>query len=140
LTRAHPSLYWMLFGPPLGLLAMGLGAAFYRWLHLPRHAAQDPEEVLLGAVSESLQERGRLAASLGELRTVHERLLDALPVGILWVDQRQRVAAINAQGRAILGVKAGVVGLDASFVLEPFPWLLEGLAVSPGPPWRSWAR
>ena len=33
-------------------------------------------------------------------------------------------------------MKAGVIGLDASFVLEPFPWLLEGLANSPGPPWR----
>jgi len=108
----------------------------WRWLKLRRRPVRDSEELLLGAVSESLQERGRLAASLGELRTVHERLLDALPFGILWVDQRQRLAAINAQGRAILGVKAGVVGLDAPFVLEPYPWILEGLEGAPGPPWR----
>ena len=83
--------------------------------------------MLLGAVSASLQERGQLAASLGELRTVHERILDALPFGLLWVDQRQQVATLNARGLDLLGVKRGVVGLDASFVLEPFPWLLEGL-------------
>ncbi len=92
--------------------------------------------MLLGAVSQSLRERGQLAASLGELRTVHERLLDALPFGILWVDQQQRVAALNAEGRNLLGVKPGVVGLEASFVLEPFPWLLEALAQTPGRSWR----
>lgn len=92
--------------------------------------------MLLGAVSASLQERGQLAASLGELRTVHERILDALPFGLLWVDQRQQVAALNARGLDLLGVKRGVVGLDAAFVLEPFPWLLDGLAQTPGEPWR----
>ena len=136
MSRGTPVLSWMLFGPPLGLMVMGLLIAVYRWLRVRRRPTQDSEEVLLGAVSESLQERGRLAASLGELRTVHERLLDALPFGILWVDQRQRLAAINAEGQAILGVKAGVVGLDASFVLEPYPWLLAGLGTRPGPAWR----
>jgi len=92
--------------------------------------------MLLGAVSASLQERGQLAASLGELRTVHERILDALPFGLLWVDQRQQVAALNARGLELLGVKRGVVGLDAAFVLEPYPWLLDGLAQVPGEAWR----
>jgi len=92
--------------------------------------------MLLGAVAASLQERGQLAASLGELRTVHERILDALPFGLLWVDQRQQMAALNARGMDLLGVKRGVVGLDASFVLEPFPWLLSGLANAPGEVWR----
>ena len=136
MTRANPALTWMVLGPPLALVFLGLCVAAYRWLRLGRRARRDPEDVVLGAVSESLQERGRLAASLGELRTVHERLLDALPFGILWVDQRQRLAAVNARGQALLGVKAGVVGLDAGFVLEPFPWLLEGLGRAPGPEWR----
>jgi signal transduction histidine kinase len=74
-----------------------------------------------------------LAASLGELRTVHERLLDALPTGLLWVDQRQRLAALNRRGQELLGVKPGVVGLEAAFVLEPFPWLREILETEPGP-------
>jgi signal transduction histidine kinase len=126
----------MVLGAPLGLLILGLCVAAYRWLRLRRGAARDPEDLLLGAVSESLQERGRLAASLGELRTVHERLLDALPFGILWVDQRKILAAINARGQDLLGVKAGVVGLDAAFVLEPYPWLLDGLGRAPGPQWR----
>ncbi len=107
-----------------------------RMLRLRRKTPQDPEQMLLGAVSASLQERGQLAASLGELRTVHERILDALPFGLLWVDQRQQMAALNARGMELLGVKRGVVGLDAAFVLEPFPWLLKGLAEAPGEPWR----
>jgi signal transduction histidine kinase len=122
---------------PLALTLLGLGSALWRWLKLRRRPARDSEEELvLGAVSQSLQERGRLAASLGELRTVHERLLDALPFGILWVDQRQHLAAVNAPGRALLGVKAGVLGLEAAFVLEPFPWILAGLAQPPGRAWR----
>jgi signal transduction histidine kinase len=52
------------------------------------------------------------------------------------VDQQQRVAALNAEGRRLLGVKPGVVGLEAGFVLEPFPWLLEALAEVPGQTWR----
>jgi len=134
-TRSQHPIAWLL-GLPLAFILLSLGMGAWRWLKLRRRPVRDSEELLLGAVSESLQERGRLAASLGELRTVHERLLDALPFGILWVDQRQRLAAINAQGRAILGVKAGVVGLDAPFVLEPYPWILEGLEGAPGPPWR----
>lgn len=74
---------------------------------------------------------------LGELRTVHERLLDALPFGLLWVDQRQKVSTLNRAGQALLGVTRGVVGLDAAFVLEPFPWLVEALALPPGPPTRA---
>jgi signal transduction histidine kinase len=107
-----------------------------RLVRLRRRVPQDSEAVILGAVSASLQERGQLAASLGELRTVHERILDALPFGLVWVDQRQQVAALNARGLELLGVKRGVVGLDASFVLEPFPWLLSGLGEGPGEPWR----
>lgn len=136
MSPTHPIALWMVLGPPAGLLLLGLCMAGYRWLKLRRRPVVDSEEVLLGAVSQSLQERGRLAASLGELRTVHERLLDALPFGILWVDQRQNLAAINAAAQALLGVKAGVVGLEAGFVLEAYPWLLEGLERAPGPPWR----
>ena len=87
-------------------------------------------------MSQSLQERGELAENLGRLRTVHEKLLDALPFGILWVDQRHQMAALNAEGRRLLGVKLGVVGLDADFVLEPFPWLLEALTQAPGSAWK----
>jgi len=136
LIRGNPPLFWMIVGPPAAFVLLAAGVASYRWLRLRLRPEHDSGELLLGAVSQSLQERGRLAASLGELRTVHERLLDALPVGILWVDQRQRVAAVNAQARALLGVRAGVVGLDAAFVLEPYPWLLEGLDRAPGPAWR----
>jgi signal transduction histidine kinase len=89
--------------------------------------------MLLSAVSGSLRERGELADSLGVLRTVHERLLDALPTGLLWVDNRHRLAALNRRGQELLGVTAGVVGLEAAFVLEPFPWLREALEGEPGP-------
>ena len=125
-----------MFGLPLGLALLGSGLALQRWVRFRRRPGTDSEDVLLDAVSQSLQERGRLAASLGELRTVHERLLDALPFGILWVDQGRRVAAVNAAGRAILGVRPGVVGLDAAFVLEPYPWLHAGLTRPGGEAWR----
>ena len=121
---------------PLAVMALGLVLVVVRWIRVHRSAPADPGAVLLGAVSSSLRERGELAASLGELRTMQERLVDALPFGLLWVDQRQRLAALNRRGQELLGVKAGVVGLEAAFVLEPFPWLLEALARDPGPPWR----
>jgi signal transduction histidine kinase len=133
---AHPALIWIFVGIPIGLFLMGAGLFIARWNKLKGRSRNDPEEILLGAVSQSLRERGQLAASLGELRTVHERLLDALPFGILWVDQQHRVAALNEAGQKLLGVKAGVVGLDASFVLEPFPWLQDALAQQPGVTWR----
>jgi signal transduction histidine kinase len=136
LTHPDPTRVWILLGLPLGMLLAGVAMVVLRWLRLRSRSGADPEALLLGAVSQSLLERGQLAATLGELRTVHERLLDALPFGILWVDQRQRVAALNAPGRALLGVQPGVLGLDARFVLEPFPWLLEGLGQAPGPAWR----
>ena len=136
MTHPSPASAWILLGLPLGMSLVGLFMFVNRWIRLRPRSGAEPEELLLGAVSQSLQERGQLAASLGELRTVHERLLDALPFGILWVDQRQRVAALNAPGRALLGVRSGVIGLDARFVLEPFPWLLAGLAQAPGPAWR----
>jgi signal transduction histidine kinase len=135
-THPSPASVWILLGLPLGIVLVGLFMFLARWMKLRPRTGAESEELLLGAVSQSLQERGQLAASLGELRTVHERLLDALPFGILWVDQRQRIAALNAPGRAFLGVKAGVIGLDARFVLEPFPWLLSGLGQGPGPAWR----
>jgi signal transduction histidine kinase len=137
MSRPEPALLWLFLGLPLVFTLLGIGSALGRWLRMRRRPARDSEEELvLGAVSQSLQERGRLAASLGELRTVHERLLDALPFGILWVDQRQHLAAVNAPGRALLGVKAGVLGLEAAFVLEPFPWILDGLGRAPGQAWR----
>lgn len=132
----HPAIFWIFVGIPIGLFLMGAALFIARWNKLRSRSRRDPEEILLGAVSQSLRERGQLAASLGELRTVHERLLDALPFGILWVDQQQRVAALNAEGQRLLGVKPGVVGLEATFVLEPFPWLLTAFAERPGQSWR----
>jgi signal transduction histidine kinase len=126
---------WLFYATPLLLLGWGILVAVIRWVKLRRPAVQ-PEALLLGAVSKSLQERGELAASLGELRTVHERLVDALPFGLLWRDAKGRVAAINAEGQALLGVTRGVVGLSAEFVLEPYPWLRDALALAPGPEQR----
>ena len=130
------TLAWLALALPLAAMALGTVLAVVRWIRLRRRVSQDPGAVLLGAVSSSLRERGELAASLGELRTVQERLVDALPFGLLWVDQRQRLAALNREGQALLGVRPGVVGLEAAFVLEPYPWLLEALGREPGPPWR----
>ncbi|HOD33943.1 MAG TPA: hypothetical protein PKO12_10715, partial [Holophaga sp.] len=110
------------WGVPLSFVVLGALLFLVRLVRLRRRIPPDPEALVLGAVSESLQDRGRLAASLGELRTVHERILEVLPFGLLWVDQRNRVSALNAEGRRLLGVQPGVVGLEASFVLEPFPW------------------
>ena len=127
---------WLVLALPLGSV---LGAAvilLFRWVRLRRRTPADPESMLLSAVSGSLRERGELAASLGELRTVHERLLDALPTGLLWVDHRHRLAALNRRGQELLGVTAGVLGLEAAFVLEPYPWLREALEGEPGPPRR----
>lgn len=129
-------LVWLALALPAGAALIGVALVLGRWARLRRRAKADPEALLLSAVSGSLRERGELAATLGELRTVHERLVDALPTGLLWVDQRQRVAALNRPGCALLGVRAGVVGLEAAFVLEPFPWLREALARDPGPAWR----
>ena len=121
---------------PIGAVLGGLLILLVRWVRIRRRSKVDPESLLLSAVSGSLRERGELAASLGELRTVHEQVLDALPTGLLWVDARGRLAALNRRGCALLGVKPGVVGLEAAFVLEPYPWLREALARQPGPPIR----
>ena len=137
MNLSHPAIVWILLGIPVGFMFMGVALLVVRWNRLRRVVRQEPGDILLGAVSKSLQERGQLAASLGELRTVHERLLDALPFGILWIDHRNILAALNAEGQRLLGVKPGVVGLEAAFVLEPFPWLLQGLAEAPGNPWRA---
>jgi len=126
-------LAWLILALPLGTVVGALLLLLFRWVRLRRRSAADPDSLVLSAVSGSLRERGELAASLGELRTVHERLLDALPAGLIWVDQRHRLAALNRHGQELLGVTAGVVGLDAAFVLEPFPWLQEALATEPGP-------
>ena len=126
-------LVWLVLALPLGAALGSLLVLLFRWTRLRRRAPADPESLLLSAVASSLRERGELAASLGELRTVHERLLDALPAGLLWVDQQQRLAALNRQGQTLLGVTQGVVGLQAAFVLEPFSWLREVLEQQPGP-------
>ena len=130
------ALSWLILALPIGTVAGALLVLLVRWARLRRQGPQDPEGLLLSAVAGSLRERGELAASLGELRTVHERLVDALPKGLLWVDQRQRLAALNLRGRELLGVTPGVLGLEAAFVLEPFPWLREALGREPGPPHR----
>jgi signal transduction histidine kinase len=126
----------LVWGLPVGMAGLGLGLFALRYVRLRRRPKGDPEALLLSAVSGSLSERGELAAKLGTLSTVQERLVDALPFGLLWVDQRSRLAALNAPGRALLGVRPGVVGMEAAFVLEPFPWLLEALSQEPGEPWR----
>jgi len=131
---------WLVLALPLAAVVGGMLVVLVRWARLRRRTPADPESLLLSAVSGSLKERGELAASLGELRTVHERLLDALPMGLLWVDQRHRLAALNRQGRELLGVTPGVVGLEAAFVLEPFAWLREALEGEPGPARRLEAR
>lgn len=136
MNLAHPAMVWILLGLPIGFALMGLALFLVRMNRFRQAPRDEPSDVLLGAVSKSLRERGELAASLGELRTVHERILDAMPFGVLWVDHRHVVSALNAEGRDLLSVKPGVVGLDAVFVLEPFPWLLEGLGKAPGEAWR----
>src|SRR5664279_5724190 len=108
----HPRVHaWLILALPIGAVLGGLLLLLFRWLRLKRRTPADPESMLLSAVSGSLRERGELAASLGELRTVHERLLDALPTGLLWVDNRHRLAALNRRGRELLGVTAGVLSL-----------------------------
>ena len=110
---------WLVLALPLAAVLGGMLVLLIRWARLRRRSSDDPEALLLSAVSGSLKERGELAATLGELRTVHERLLDALPMGLLWVDQRHRLAALNRRGRELLGVTPGVVGLEAAFVPKP---------------------
>lgn len=131
-TPPSPWLTWIFLAIPLVILGWGVSVALIRWVRT-RRPKVEPEALLLGAVHQSLQERGALAASLGELRTVHERLVDALPFGLIWVDAKGRVAALNAAGQRLLGVTPGVVGLSADFVLEPHGWLREALAGPPGP-------
>jgi signal transduction histidine kinase len=121
---------------PFGAVAGGVLVFLFRWARLRRRPSADPDSLVLSAVSGSLRERGELAATLGELRTVHERLLDALPTGLVWVDQRHRLAAMNRRGQELLGVTPGVIGLESGFVLEPFPWLREALEREPGPAHR----
>ncbi len=132
----NPVVAWLILGVPIALVVVALATFLVRWARLRRGSPQDPEALLLGAVSTSLRERGELAATLGELRTIHERILEALPFGLLWVDARQRIAGLNAEGRRLLKVGPGVVGLEASFVLEPFPWLLESFGRASGSAWR----
>ena len=127
---------WLILGIPVAFVVVAVTTFMVRWSRLQRRPKPDPETLLLGAVSTSLRERGELAASLGELRTIHERILEALPFGLLWVDARQRIAGLNAEGRRLLKVGPGVVGLEAGFVLEPFPWLLESFGRESGSAWR----
>lgn len=129
-------LAWLILAVPIGSVVGGVLLLLFRWARLRRRTSADPDALVLSAVSGSLRERGELAASLGELRTVHERLLDALPTGLVWVDQRHRLAALNRRGQVLLGVTSGVIGLGSDFVLEPFPWLREALEREPGPAHR----
>jgi signal transduction histidine kinase len=117
---------------PGALLVWGIAVFVIRLLRVRNSFRPDPESLVLGAVSHSLRERGELAANLGELRTIHEKLLDALPFGLLWVDQRGAIGALNSRGQSLLGVKPGVVGLEAEFVLASTSWLMEALASGSG--------
>ena len=79
---------WIVLGLPVVVALTAILVFVLRWLKLrPRHGAAS-EDLLLGAVSQSLQERGQLAATLGELRTVHEDVRFMLPKEI-----RDEVAA-----------------------------------------------
>lgn len=95
----NPVVPWLVLGIPVAFVVVALGTFLVRWSQLQRRAKEDPEALLLGAVSTSLRERGDCAASLGDLRTLHERILEALPFGLLWVDAKQRIAGLNAEGR-----------------------------------------
>jgi len=129
-------LSWLPFIVPGAVFVWGMTIFIVRLIRIKNNFRPDPDSLVLGAVSNSLRERGELAANLGELRTVHEKLLNALPVGLLWVDQRGKIGALNQAGQLLLGVKPGVVGLEAGFVLEPSPWLLEALASGSDEPQR----
>lgn len=125
-------LSWLPLIIPGALLVWGIAVFVIRLLRVRNSFRPDPESLVLGAVSHSLRERGELAANLGELRTIHEKLLDALPFGLLWVDQRGAIGALNSRGQSLLGVKPGVVGLEAEFVLASTSWLMEALASGSG--------
>jgi signal transduction histidine kinase len=120
-------LYWL----PLVIFGAAFvwGATVFtrRFMRFRNAIKPDPESLVLGAVSSSLRERGELAANLGALRTVHEKLLNALPVGLLLVDQRGVIGALNRAGQSLLGVRPGVVGLEAAFVFDARPWLMDAL-------------
>lgn len=121
-------LSWLPFIIAGAVFVWGIAVFVLRFARIRNHPKPDPDSLVLGAVSTSLRERGELAASLDELRTVHEKLLNVLPVGLLWVDQRGNIGALNSTGQYLLGVKPGAVGLEAGFVLNSFPWLMEALA------------
>ena len=127
---------WLSIVLPGAIFIFGITIFLARLRRIRAIARPYPESLVLGAVSHSLRERGELAANLGELRSVHERLLNTLPAGLLWVDQRGCIGAINQAGQEQLGLKPGVVGLDAEFVLDSIPWLMEALAASSGEPRR----
>jgi signal transduction histidine kinase len=140
-----PNFFWLLAAIPAVGLFWGIASFLARLARLRSRKNPNPEMLLLGAVSERLRERGELAANLGELRTIHEKLLDSLPFGLLWVDQRGLIGELNQTGRELLGLKPGVVGIEAVFALAPFPWLTEGLASASyeprrvtGPDERRW--
>jgi signal transduction histidine kinase len=123
---------WLPIIIPGMFLVWGGTVFLIRLARLKSRVEPDPESLLLGAVSSSLRERGELAANLGELRSVHENLLNALPAGLLWVDPRGVIGALNSAGQLLLNVKPGVIGLEAEFVLAEAPWLLEALKCATG--------
>ena len=121
-------LFWFII-TVLGSALIWGAAVFFVRLARPRDG--DPpgaEMLLLGAVGNSLRERGELAANLGELRAIHEQLLNSLPFGLLWVDKRGVVGGLNQSGQSLLGLGPGTVGLRAEAALEQHAWLLEALA------------
>ena len=129
-------LSWFPIIIPGALFVWGASVFVIRFLRLRHTFKPDPESLVLGAVSHSLRERGELAANLGKLRTVHEKLLDALPFGLLWVDQKGKVGEMNYTGQSLLGLKPSVRGMDAGLVLSASPWLLDALGNPPEKPFR----
>ncbi|MCL1894659.1 MAG: ATP-binding protein [Holophagaceae bacterium] len=121
-------LSWLPFIISGAVVIWGVALFIARLSKIRNTPRPDPEFFVLGAVSQSLKERGELAANLGELRTVHEKLLNALPIGILWVDQRGNIGGLNMAGQALLGIKEIIAGHSVEDALKHLPWMLEALA------------
>jgi len=129
--------FWFVMAA-LGIAIIWGAAIFFVRLARPRNNdKQRAEMLLLGAVSSSLRERGELAANLGELRTIHEQLLNSLPFGLLWVDKRGVVGGLNQWGQSLLGLGPGAVGLQSESAIGQHAWLLESLASDSFEPKRA---
>lgn len=120
-------LFWFIIALLGAALIWGVSVFLVRLARPKTSDAHGAEMLLLGAVGQSLRERGELAANLGELRTIHEKLLNSLPFGLLWVDNRGAVGGLNQWGQALLGLGPSIVGIQAESALGRHAWLLDAL-------------